>query len=401
MYRFLSLLAVAACAGDASVAQTDAEVRRIADEVIPRVEAAVGLEFKTRPTMATRSREQVTRYLVAKLDAELPPDTLERVVLAYRLFGLVPDTLDLRVLLLDLLAEQVVGYYDPDSTTLYIVEGTDPFFIRTVLAHELVHALQGQYMPLDSILHLQRQNDRRTAAQAVLEGQATLASLQAILSQERLEQLGDFWGDVRQSLRQEQEASMPAFSAAPLVIREELLFPYLAGAEFMRWFQSAFPDTVPYGPRLPVSTEQIIHPEKYRDADRPVTLRFVESVGAGAVVYEDTWGEFTTRIVLAELTGSESMGNAGARGWDGDRYAIFETDDGHALVWWSVWDSVQAAEKFARMVERSWPEKRVQPGRRWTLRRTTVEGVPAVVLVDAPVGWSGWETVPAVAVRPT
>ena len=96
---------------------------------------------------------------------------------AYRLFGLLPDTLALRTLLLDLYAEQVAGYYDPDSATLFGVAGADRAQLRLVLAHEMVHALQGQYLPLDSILKSTANNDRLTAAQSILEGQATLASI--------------------------------------------------------------------------------------------------------------------------------------------------------------------------------------------------------------------------------
>ncbi len=70
----------------------------------------------------------------------------------YRLFGLLPDTLQLRALLLDLYTEQVAGYYDPDSATLFAVADADPAQLRLVLAHEMIHALQGQYLPLDSIL---------------------------------------------------------------------------------------------------------------------------------------------------------------------------------------------------------------------------------------------------------
>ena len=55
---------------------------------------------------------------------------------------------------------------------------------------------------------------------------------------------------------------MPVFAAAPLVIREGLVFPYLAGADFVRWFMEDYPDTVPYGDRLPASTEHILHPER-------------------------------------------------------------------------------------------------------------------------------------------
>jgi len=388
----LALVPLAACARD-RVPSTDAEVERLAADVIPRVEASVGLEFKEPPAIAVRDRAAVERYLIGRLDEEFPPDRMERIETSYRLFGLIPDTLDLRALLLAVLAEQVVGYYDPDSTTLYVVEGADPAQIRLVLAHELVHALQGQYLPLDSLLALREENDRQMAAQAILEGQATLASLVAMFDEERLRELGTFWGDVRSMIRQEQER-MPVFAAAPLILREGLLFPYLAGADFLRWFGQNYPDTVPWGPRLPQSTEQILYPDRYHDGDQPVTLRFRPAPYAGDLLYEDTWGQFETRIILRERTGSESLANAGAIGWEGDRFAVFRHPTGEALVWWSVWETPQSAEKFAAMLERTWDGN----GRRWAVRRETVSGLPAAVLVDAPPTWPGWETVPAVAI---
>ena len=71
----------------------------------------------------------------------------------------------------------MAGFYDPDSATLFGVAGAEREELRLVLAHELVHALQDQYLPLDSILDATANNDRLTAAQAILEGQATLASI--------------------------------------------------------------------------------------------------------------------------------------------------------------------------------------------------------------------------------
>lgn len=375
-------------------------MRRIAADVIPRIEEAVGLTFKTAPVLAVRDRDHVYDYLVAKLDQDYPPEILDRVVTAYRAFGLVSDTLDVRALLLGVLGEQVVGYYDPDSLTLYVVEGSDPFGLRIIVAHELVHALQGQYAPLDSILRMRNDNDRRSAAHAVLEGQATLASFVATLSPEQFARLSNFWRDLRQSIRTEQ-ARMPAFAAAPLVIREEIVFPYLAGADFMRWFDSAYPDTVPFGPLMPVSTEQILHPEKFRAGDVPVDLRFAaQGAGAhrGALVYQNTWGEFETRIVLHELTESESMGTAGALGWGGDRFAIYQDGSTHALVWWSVWDSERAAEKFATMLDRYWADRMGRDGRRSRVDRSVVGDLPAVRLVDASDAWPGWDDVPAVEI---
>jgi hypothetical protein len=394
MFRALLVVAALLTACSAGrVPSTDDEVQRLAADVIPRVERSVGLAFRAPPATAVRDRAAVERYLIGRLDEEFPPERMERVQTAYALFGLIPDTLDLRALLLAVLGEQVVGYYDPDSLTLYVVEGADPVQIRLVLAHELVHALQGQYLPLDSLMSLREENDRQMAAQAVLEGQATLASLIAMFDEERLRELGSFWGDVRAMIRSEQE-QMPIFAAAPLILREGLLFPYLAGADFLRWFGQNYPDTVPWGPRLPQSTEQILYPDQYHAGDAPVTLRFRPAPHAGELLYEDTWGQFETRIILRERTGSESLATAGALGWEGDRFAVFRHAAGDALVWWSVWETAQAAAKFAAMLERTWGGN----GRRWAVRRETVAGLPAAVLVDAPPTWPGWETLPAVAI---
>jgi hypothetical protein len=341
-----------------------------------------------------RDRAAVERYLVARLDQDYPPERLAAVSAAYRLFRLIPDTLDLRRLLLDVLVEQVVGFYDPDSLTLYVVEGTDPAQIRLVLAHELVHALQGQYVALDSLLDLEGENDRQLAAQAVFEGQATLASLAAMVDEEQLEELGSFWRDVRGSIRSEQQR-MPVFAGAPLVVREGLLFPYLAGADFVRWFHETYPDTVPFGPRLPRSSEQVRYPDRYQVGDEPVTLRFEPAPAAGAQVYEDTWGQFETHLILRERTGSESVATAGALGWDGDRFAVYRDAAGEAIVWWSVWETPKAATKFATMLRRSWG----RDDRRWEVREDSLAGQAAVVLVDAPDGWGGWERVPHVIHR--
>jgi hypothetical protein len=392
------LLAVAATACTSRAPSTAAEVRRIADDVIPRVEASARLTFRTPPNFGVRTRDEVERYLRRRIDEEYPAERMEHVTAAYRRFGVIPDTLDVRALLLAVLAEQVVGYYDPDSSTLYVVDGTDPAHIRLVLAHELVHALQHQYLPLDSILRGDGPNDERMAAQAVLEGQAMVASLAAILDERQFGRAEDLWRNARQDVRRAQE-QMPVLAEAPLIVREGLLFPYLAGADFVHWFVNAHPDTQPYGPRLPRSTEQILHPERYGAGDAPTPLALERSPAAGEPLYEDNWGEFETRIVLQELTGSESLGTAGALGWDGDWFALYDAGgDADAVVWWSVWDNPAAAERFAALLERHWPN-RSEPGRRWRVDRDTVGGMPGVRLVDAPDAWPGWERLPRAQIR--
>lgn len=396
------ILRLAACLSAALLAPFCGESRKVqkvdveamARDLIPVIERATGLAFTQPPAIAVRSRDQVRTYLVHKLDADLPPEELQGVTLAYRLFGLIADTLDLRELLLALYTEQVVGYYDPDSSMLYVVEGTDPAQLRLVLAHELVHGLQGQHVNLDSLLKLRNENDRRMAAQAVFEGQATLASLAAMLPGHKYDTMPEFWREFRRTIRAQQDR-MPVFNAAPTIIREALIFPYLAGADFVRWFVREYPDTVPFGRRLPVATEHILYPERYRQRDMPVSLRFV---GRTAPLHHDGLGQFETRILLTELSGSESIGAAGALDWGGDQYGVFLANGDYALVWWTVWDRDRAAERFAQLLEREWP-KRARPGRRHRVELTRVDTLPAVNLVDAPDEWDGWESVPGVEAR--
>jgi len=108
--------------GGRSEAQDSGKVHEMAAELAPAVERAVGWPFKTPPIVEVRSKAQVRAYLAAKLDTELPPPRLDGMAAAYRLFGMLPDSVDLRSLLLALYTEQVIGYYDPDSAALYVVQ---------------------------------------------------------------------------------------------------------------------------------------------------------------------------------------------------------------------------------------------------------------------------------------
>ena len=364
-------------------------IQSLTVELTPGVESAVGLKFKYPPKVAVRTREQVYEYLIHKLEVELPPEELERTTLGYRLFGLIPDTLDLGKLFLDLYTEQIVGFYDPLTDSLYVVGSAAEFEVRLIVAHELVHALQAQYVPLDSLLTTRGDNDRLVAAQAVMEGQGILASLVALVPD--FDAVPDFWQQYRRSVR-EQQARMPIFNSAPLLLRETLIFPYLDGADFVRWFQSQYPDTMPYGPRLPRSTEHILQPERYEAGDEPVMLRFVAEEG---LVHDDGLGQFEVQVLITEVTGSESTAVVAARGWGGDRYGVFAAEGGHALVWWSVWDSPEASRRFIRVIEREWTNL-AKPGRRRAVRSTKLGERPAVLILDTPDGWQRWDDPPRV-----
>jgi hypothetical protein len=399
------------CEQRAREVQSEAELKQAVQQMIPAVERATRLRFRQRPVVLRRTRAQVRDYVIHKFDDDLPPAELEGAQAAYRLFGLIPDSLDLRRTMVDLLTEQVAGYFDPDSNALYIPTDIDPSQARLVISHELVHALQHQYLNLDSLVELKRQNDRRSAAQAILEGQATLAQILVLMPEQKIESLPNFW-DLRTALGGQQD-QMKVFGSAPLWLRESLIFPYLGGAEFVRWFDHEYPGKQPYGVLMPISTEQILHPARYVAGDRPDALAF-ESPAPDTVRYEDGLGEFEIRLLLQQHLGDDSAAALFAAGWDGDRYQVLGRRSAgaaggpggagaagaDALVWYTLWDDKAAAARVARgrARARAKPRSGGSTARRSEIRQLVVSTVHVVRLVDAPAGWAGWKRVPTIRV---
>jgi len=375
-------------------AQNAESAQRLTRELVPQVERAVGLKFKRQPVVAVRSRDQLRAYLERKVRNEYPPAELRAEARAYRAFRLVADSVDLLKMQLDLLQEQVAGFYDPDSTTLFVIAGGDPVTLRAVISHELVHALQDQYTNLNAILHARRQSDRQAAGQAVMEGQATVAGMLAITNVTAA-QLAERWDTFRGAVRDQQE-SFGQLASAPLILRESLLFPYMAGAEFILGFETrrSDPDEQPYNSRLPISTEQILHASRYTAGERPVRVTLPRPGAGDTLVYDDDMGEFGIRVALQSWGVTEPDAVAAAAGWNGDRYAILGSRAGTALVWVVAWDTPADAADFERALRRSW--ERTAQGRadartrRWQVETLDVSGVKVVRLVDAPTAWTGW-----------
>jgi hypothetical protein len=391
------LLLATACAGDKTgyVGPYQSEVRR----AIPQVEESTGLTFRTPPTLEVRTRDEVRAFLERQFNEQVTPLELAGTQDAYRLFGLIPDTLDLRAFLLAVLGEQVAGYYDPATKVLYVLADATPEMRRVTISHELVHALQDQYVRLDSVQSLKGDNDRQVAMQADIEGYALYKQLAAALGGADLGlQLPGGWDRVRDMLRSE-KASMPIFANAPTLIQELLLFPYLSGAEFNRQFSRARPGSQPWDP-FPSSTEQILHPERYLDSVPDLPTRV--TLGAprtGTLVYEQNLGEFETRLFLFEHLKDAGLASRAAEGWDGDRYQVVNTPRGAGIAWVTVWDSpVEAAEfrdAMEQLIDRRYKVAAntggATPLRRWTaagrhllLSAETIDGRPVVVFEDMP-----------------
>jgi hypothetical protein len=371
-------------------------------EVVPKIEAAVGLKFKTPPRVEARSKEQVRAFVLQQFRDPKSLREFNGIEATYKILGMIPDTLDLKKFLVDLLAEQIIGYYDPKTKVLYVVDGSPPEAASITITHELVHALQDQYISLDSTQKIEGQNDRQSAAQAVFEGQAVYEQIAAMLGGNNVAvNLPGGWDRVREMIR-ENQSSMPVFAAAPIVIQETLIFPYLSGAEFVRNFKERNPGKVIYED-MPLSTEQILHPTAYfGKRDNPTEITLPPLIGV-TPTYQNSLGEFETRLFLFEQLKDQNEAVRGASGWDGDRYELFNTPAGPGIVWVTVWDSAVDASEFFdvlnQVVEKRYGVKpsgatgattRTYTGKGRTVEASTseVSGRPIVVYLDVPAGAS-------------
>jgi hypothetical protein len=211
------------------------------------------------------------------------------------------------------------------------------------------------------------------------------------------------WDRIRQSIREEQ-ANMPVLASAPMLVQETLIFPYLSGAEFMRNFQTRSPGKDPFRD-LPLSTEQILHTASYFDGKRDVPVALTLPPLPGTAAYENTLGEFETRLFLFQHLGDQNAAIRGAAGWGGDRYALVDTPRGQGLVWLTVWDTPIDAAEFndllgqavqrrdgvrapATSADASGAKSFEASGRRVTVTAGEVQGRAAVLLADMPAGAS-------------
>jgi hypothetical protein len=369
-------------------------------EAVPKIEAAVGLKFKTPPRVEARSKEQVRQFVTSQVTDPKAAKDLDGKTLAYKRLGMIPDTLDMKKFLIDLLSEQIIGYYDPHTKVLYIVNGSPKEAVAITVTHELVHALQDQYISLDSLQQIEGQNDRQSAAQAVFEGQAVYEQIAVMLGGGNVAvNLPGGWDRVRDMIR-ENQASMPIFAAAPMVIQETLIFPYLSGAEFVRNYKEKRPGKPIYSD-MPVSTEQILHPSAFftkRDAPTDITL---PPLKAATATYANNFGEFETRLFLFQALKDQNASVQAAAGWDGDRYEIF--GNGQGIAWVTAWDSPADASDFFDslgkvMKKRYDATSDAAPGattrdytgkgRSVRISTTEINGKAVVLYVDVPAGAS-------------
>lgn len=311
-------------------------------------EALRGLAETTPISRTLVTREELAALLEDEFDKEYPPEEVAEDVLVLAAFDFVAPDLDLRQVLLDVYSSEILGQYDDELDTFYIVsDGEFDLLDQLTFVHEYTHGLQDQNFDLDSFVDEdQLSDDEILARMALVEGDASLA-----MSEYLLAHISELSADDLQALQEADSGSgEDALSAAPAIIRENLVFPYIQGLQFVSVVQErgwqavdeAYSDP-------PQSTEQILHPDKYLARDEPQLVSVPPLTGTlgtdWRLVEAGTLGEFQTSLYLAQQVDQVTADQA-SQGWDGDQYAVYAGDGATVLAFATVWDSVEDRDEF-------------------------------------------------------
>jgi hypothetical protein len=314
------------------------------------VSAIRGLDPLVPVTTTILTRDELRARVEEDLFAELTPEDAADFSLLLHAFDFVDRDFDYYNFTLDLYAEQIAGFYDPETDEFVVVSDDDDLDVGEQLthAHEFVHALQDQYYALDLLDDESLDSEASTALLALIEGEATLVQgLYLLEGYFTFEELNEFL-----TLSTTQES--PVFDSAPPVLANNLLFPYTAGYEFAQYLydQNGFAalDTAWADP--PVSTEQILHPERYLAADLPQIVSLApltDTLGTEwRLLDEDVFGEFFLNEYITQQL-PDTQANTAAEGWGGDQYAVYYNDGADQLVMTLrlAWDTPADADEFA------------------------------------------------------
>lgn len=362
MARALALGIVTAVAlGGIAAAEPDGLAALLArtDAVAREVAKVRGLPLK-RPIpneVVDRDQLRVRLLAMAAEDKTAAESAAEGFALAR--WGMIPADLDYKALLVDLLTEQIAGYYDAETKklTLSRTAGDDPAWAEMVLAHELDHGLQDQSFDLHRFEDLPAtESDAGLARRALVEGDGVALMIEVMVHRAHAK---IDWANPEIAAMIEKSMSAvgtEGIDKAPLAIREAMLFPYRAGFGFIAALRRRQPWSAvdaAYA-RPPRSTEQILHPELYLADEPPIPIeaRAPAALPGFTIAHSTVWGELGFAIFLRSHGVDERAAAQAAAGWGGDRAIVLSRPDDprptHAVgLLRSEWDTeADAIEAF-------------------------------------------------------
>ena len=357
----LALLAVSVSAAlqrAASIAKPETGSLNSTEKVLKVVSRLRELDIKQNVKSSLKTKDEIEQSVIRDLDENTPREEFEATQKTLVKLGLIRKDFKLRDYVVQLLREQVAGYYEPKTKEFYLAAWLPVSDQKRVIAHELVHALQDQHFDLRRFENWPKgDSDAELAAHALVEGEATLVMIEYDFDERGakvdLSKLGLLADSLIEQDSDTDPKAYPVLANAPRVLKENLQFPYLYGAAFAgALLKGRSWQTLDLAYKyLPTSSEQIMHPERFLNRDNPVKIDLADLSGVLGREWKktdrDVNGEFGYLVALAEFIPTR-IARAAAAGWGGDAYALYENkgSDSTLLVQYTTWDSENDAREF-------------------------------------------------------
>jgi hypothetical protein len=309
-----------------------ADMREDIGVLILDAEEARGLPFLAVPTITILDQAAFTERVNTDLRANLAEEDLTTDEALLKLLGMLGPEDDLESMIIELYTEQIAGFYDTETKELVVpvaADGITPLQSITIV-HELVHALTDQHFDFNEEFERridEGNGDDASAALALIEGDATY---QQFLFLESMSP-----EDAADAALEIQSFDSVVFDAMPQWMQRDLGFPYEKGLAFVGQVMATagLKGVDDAYKAIPISTEQILDPNKYLRGEPPETVTpLTVDLPGWEMAEEATFGEWGIQLILTEAVPPGAVTQAAA-GWGNDTYRFFTRGNDSAIVW--------------------------------------------------------------------
>ena len=279
-------------------------------------------------------RAELLERMKRELALDLEPPVLQGTTELLFALGAAGADLDYLGCLLALLGTQLAGFYDPRAKEMVLLDDLGTDIEQATLWHELVHGLQDQHYDLKRLMKWEAgRGDALSAVQSLAEGDAMSGMLEVSLAKTGRTAL-DLPDNMLSGSLSMLEA-MPEIASVPRLLKRSIVAPYADGIGFVHALRRSggWAAVDAAWRSLPTTTEQIIHPDKYRahEVADLLTVPLPPAAGPSDIIYRDVLGEQALRLAMEEWVPNASAAEA-ASGWGGDAIAVFATGERRAVA---------------------------------------------------------------------
>ena len=345
-----------------TVRLTTAQAEALVREVSATVEQLRKLRFKAPVAVEVVDGATARKDFESEIDDDARKEAAHTRD-AWAQLGLVSEKADLVAAQLDLAENDVLGYYQSGSKVFRVLDHVPEREVRSVMAHELTHALEDQHHDLEALQKGATNEDQAVAIRSVIEGSAMVTTLAMMNRQGGI-------GKAKEEAARTSQEQAKKVQGAPTFVQMRLLMPYTLGFSFLlrgkpwEWLYDGvrIEDIEQAYAQPPHSTREILHPEQYwggrREAAWSLALPDLsKALGPG-------WSQALTGSIgelgLTLLTGSQLKPDSyeillptrwittGATGNAGELYHHYVNGERKVTLLLTRWETLRDADEFQR-----------------------------------------------------